>query len=888
VTDAGAPGREPKVGGPIDPAEDLYIRRGADAEFIELLKAGEFVNLITSRQMGKTSLVYRAMAELGRQGYRFAYFDLSPLKHEPDAQRFFRTLVDELARGLELDSAAFGFRDGEKTGSQVFVDFFRHALATLPGPIVVVLDEIDSTLESAELSYTDDLFTAIRSIYTGRPREPVFKRLVFCLVGVATPNELIKARRTTPYNVGRTLWLTDFDPERDDLEPLARALSPDPAKAAALVERVLHWTGGQPYLTMLMCDELRRDGSLDPAAADALVERKFGSLDDLRGETHFDQIQRFVSERAGSGAEVLDLYARVLRGEREIDRPAHLACAHLKLSGLVKRNAHGVLAVRNAIYARLFDLEWVTRSRPARALRRARRLTYTAVTLLVLTVAGGLVYYTRAVAPLRTQAQARAELERMGVTLAKGGFSGWTDVGLPSSEVSRDIGGILRQAVPELQALGGGDPSEGLSLDLSSTPISDLMPLATLTSLRRLDLSNTNVTDVTPLADLDGLRQLSLSDTPMTDLESVGRLTGLERLDVSAARISDLGPLAALTALRRLDVSANRGVSDARPLGRLDRLEELNLSWTAITDLKTLEGLVNLRTLAIDGLGISTFQADGRIPGLRVLGLAVDGQPKWPYKAGQGFRDCEECPEMVVIPPGRFVMGSPDSETEGPQQDVGIGRPLAVGRYEVRFDEWAICVRERACRPVPDEGWGRGMRPVVNVSWDDARAYASWLSKKAGQEYRLLSEAEWEYTARAGTTTARFWGDDAADACRYANVADLQLKTVFPNFPVHDCDDGHIVTSPVGQFEPNPFGLLDTIGNVWEWVQDCWHESYEGAPADGRAWESGDCGRRVLRGGSWNLVPGIARAADRDGLVPTIRGNNVGFRLARTLSPPES
>jgi formylglycine-generating enzyme required for sulfatase activity len=285
---------------------------------------------------------------------------------------------------------------------------------------------------------------------------------------------------------------------------------------------------------------------------------------------------------------------------------------------------------------------------------------------------------------------------------------------------------------------------------------------------------------------------------------------------------------------------------------------------------------------------------------------------------GTVFRDGEDCPEMVVIPAGEFTMGSPESEEgrsadEGPQHKVRIARPFALGRYELTVAEFSRFVAATGYKTEaernPGEGiaawddqknewaWSQGKswrdpgfvqgdnHPVVGVSWNDAIAHIKWLSEKTRKAYRLASEAEWEYAARAGTTTARFWGEDPNQASRYANVADRQLKAKFPNWPwpVHDCDDGFAESAPVGSFEPNAFGLHDMIGNVWEWVQDCWNDSYKGAPADGRAWESGDCGRRVLRGGSWGGRPEDARAADRGRGGPGDRSLILGFRVARTL-----
>ena len=210
------------------------------------------------------------------------------------------------------------------------------------------------------------------------------------------------------------------------------------------------------------------------------------------------------------------------------------------------------------------------------------------------------------------------------------------------------------------------------------------------------------------------------------------------------------------------------------------------------------------------------------------------------------FQECTNCPEMMVVPAGSFTMGSPANEPgryadEGPQHTVTIARQFAVGQFELTFDEWDACVADGGCNGYKpnDEGWGRGRRPVINVSWDDATAYVAWLAKKTGKPYRLLTEAEYEYATRAGTTTAYPWGDDIGKNNANCNGCGSQW-------------DGK-QTAPVGSFAPNQFGLYDMVGNVWEWTEDCYHDSYNGAPADGSAWTGGDCSRRVVRGGSWDL-----------------------------------
>ena len=250
---------------------------------------------------------------------------------------------------------------------------------------------------------------------------------------------------------------------------------------------------------------------------------------------------------------------------------------------------------------------------------------------------------------------------------------------------------------------------------------------------------------------------------------------------------------------------------------------------------------------------------------------------------GRTFRDCEQCPEMVVVPAGNYMMGSPDGEKsrvndEGPVHEVTIAAPLAVGKYEVTFAEWDACVAAGGCTHQPrDVGWGRGKRPVIDVSWDDAQEYVQWLSREVGKPYRLLSEAEWEYVARAGTTTPFHTGETISPAQANYNG----------NYTYGSGRKGAYKekTVPVGSYAANGFGVYDVHGNVEEWVADCWHDSYRGAPSDGSAWESGECSRRVVRGGSWNYDPENLRSAGRLRYGAGYRFDDIGFRLARTLTP---
>jgi formylglycine-generating enzyme required for sulfatase activity len=209
---------------------------------------------------------------------------------------------------------------------------------------------------------------------------------------------------------------------------------------------------------------------------------------------------------------------------------------------------------------------------------------------------------------------------------------------------------------------------------------------------------------------------------------------------------------------------------------------------------------------------------------------------------------------------------------ESPQHRVTFSQPFAVGRFSVTFDEWDTCVADGGCSNYKpdDNGWGRGQRPVIHVSWDDAKSYVNWLSRKTGKTYRLLSESEREYVTRAGTTTPYWWGSS--------------ISTRDANYDGGGIGDYRQRTLPVNSFASNPWGLYQVHGNVWEWVEDCYHDTYAGAPADGSAWLSGECKYRILRGGSWVGNPRNLRAARRVANVSDNANYSSGFRVARSLA----
>lgn len=322
------------------------------------------------------------------------------------------------------------------------------------------------------------------------------------------------------------------------------------------------------------------------------------------------------------------------------------------------------------------------------------------------------------------------------------------------------------------------------------------------------------------------------------------------------------------------------------------------------------------------------------------LGLAACEQAadqKVQVQAGDEFRDCDGCPVMVVVPAGSFTMGSTQEERvreglpkppkvpfdfaqfEQPMHEVAFTKPFAIGKYEISRGQYAEFIEETGY-PTSSKCWawdaksdnyaemagwvvqqGKSWKdpgftqeddhPVVCVDFADTNAFAAWLSGKTGHVYRLPNEAEWEYAARAGTDTTRPWGNDIDASCDYTNVADNTLAATHPrpanyaDFIPFDCDDGWVYTAPVQSFKPNAFGLHSVLGNVAEWTDDCFHESYEGAPVDGSAWRDNYCALgTIVRGGGWYSFPWTVRSAHR------VRGENLdtrygatGFRLVREL-----
>jgi formylglycine-generating enzyme required for sulfatase activity len=343
----------------------------------------------------------------------------------------------------------------------------------------------------------------------------------------------------------------------------------------------------------------------------------------------------------------------------------------------------------------------------------------------------------------------------------------------------------------------------------------------------------------------------------------IGIDTALRRVEQAVSRASHGEEIPWHSAIEK-DFAISSAVlpSGARPRAGKSADEMEAGFWTTIQDSKN----------AADYQAYLDSYPNGQFALLAREHLSQLGSPRGPGAAIKGSitptRDCSECPELVLVPAGAFMMGSTELfQFEGPIHQVRIAKPFFIGRNEVTFDEWDACVADGGCQYRPnDRGWGRGLRPVSDIDWNDANVYISWLSRKTGRTYRLPSESEWEYAARAGTAVNYPWGtafEREKANCLGCNAQQLSR------------------TTNVGTFPANPFGLFDMAGNVAQWVEDCWHPNYKGAPSDGSAWVTPQCAERVLRGGSFNNDPRYLRTAARFKYDYDVRFYTNGFRIVR-------
>ena len=555
------------TGGSLKAGDPSYVVREADDELLDHCIKGDFCYILTPRQLGKSSLIVSTAARLKEKGIRTAIVDLTDIggvKEAVTADQWYYGVAYRILRelGITFNLKSWWQENDNLPPLQRLTEYFRDVLlAHCPERVVIFVDEIDTTIN---LPFSDDFFAVIRACYNARAKDDAIERLSFVLAGVATPSQLINDPKRTPFNVGERIELSDFT--RDQASKLAAGLHPDRSRREALLERILYWTNGHPYLTQSLCTAVIEAGPSDESPEemiDGLVRRNYFT----EGSTQKDHSLRFVRDRlTGEGPHlrpVLKTYRRVLKGDRVEDQPTSPVQATLKLSGAVLAESSGELRIRNRVYETVFDSAWAKAQMPRDRTRQVAYLASAAAVILA-AVVGWLLW-----------AQAQRDAAVIRLTEAKASVWQQQEIGYSVSWAELDSAS-LETHIEDLRLLSTTD------LDLSFTQVSDLSVLEKLPSLQYLDLSGTPVSDLSVLEKLTSLQSLSLSGTQVSDLSGLEKLPSLQYLDLSGTPVSDLSVLEKLTSLQVLELSGTP-VSDLSVLEKLTSLQVLDLSGTPVS-----------------------------------------------------------------------------------------------------------------------------------------------------------------------------------------------------------------------------------------------------------------------------------------------------------------
>lgn len=831
----------------MKPTAPSYIERPADREFLECLSAGEFCFVLTSRQMGKSSLMARTAARLRDGGALAAIVDLSIIGEGSDQTRgvsasaWYYGIARAIAKDLKLkgDLRSWWQQYDGMPEMQRFTEFLADLVLAQTGDrrVILFVDEIDTTLR---LPFTDDFFAGIRACHNARATQPAFERLTFALLGVASPTELIKDTKRTPFNIGRRIELNDLTLEH--ATSLADGLPLEKTAALVALARVFEWTGGQPYLTQKLCLELSRRLGGDrephrlPELVDTLVEELFLSPDLGRNEVHFQYIRDRVLQDPRR-KEVLQIYRRTLRGEEPPDIPQSLAQNALKLAGLVRRTPGGTLDVRNRVYTRLFDEAWVGK---ALAKDPTRRRSFAVGAATILIVALPFIFLWRVKtrsAQIVTQAQAQVEallgarpdavpeiLKRLEPLrpavepLLRNAFAQAKQRSV--NQLNAAMGLAALGDLQPLQKMTARDPDPtSRTAFIHSYVRSPSSPLPWLEVLNKIpDNTGTNTT----IADFRSAvcAALSLMEwdrLPVADHEALRNT--ISRLYVDASDAGTHG--ATYCALTRWKQPCPRLASEAKPSPKRD--------W-----------FINNQGMTMVLLPTSLKVGDANRP---------------PFKANAAVG-------------GLFI----------PKQSI------YVSDREVTVDLFRKFVKESLLNPdTPDFEWPVGWVkedskvsplpecPVQNVNWFEAAAFCNWLSRQEDREpaYRALTPDDWELNTSSNGYRLPT-GEEWEFACRaFSNTA---FAFGQKDEPLEDyawyISDSKGRTWPSGMKLPNLLGLFDFPGSVWELCED--RLTIPEAQGAGLT--------RVIRGGSWQASQLDLISASQFYVGPRVQRNFIGFR----------
>jgi len=847
------------VGGTVQAGGGIYIKRKADDELLELCRRGEFAFILSSRQVGKSSLMVRTAQELEKEGIRSAIIDLSAIgviNVSPD--EWYLGILNEIANTFTLETNIFAWWEARKqlAPAQRLTNFFRDVLLKeIKERVVLFFDEIDSTLS---ITFSDDFFATLRAIYNARSTTPDFLRLSLVLIGVATPSDLIADSKRTPFNIGHRVELTDFT--LTEARPLAAGLG---SNAEMVLAWALDWTGGHPYLTQRLCAFLasRKEELAQQDVAQAVQELFVGEGGKLDNNLQF--VHDMLTKRAPDIQRVLKTYKEIRGGQFVSDDERSLPKAHLKIAGVVRReNEH--LVLRNRIYEYAFDLDWIKDNTPSNIPRRVA-IASSLITVIVLVISVYFVYRESMRSDSERAAQFESDFRSAESTNAQlDGLAGLFELKGETYQ-SRAI------------RLFNGLPQERkLALFESNTPRS---------------------TRADQVVVVQGLYQ-TIGFKPESD-ERIDELLAAMRV---AMKDSDPKLADEITAwLEGRAALEDRNYPQAKDeLGEAIRINHENPALYYDRARAYIGMGSNYYAHAMDDMTQMVQLAPGQNGTARRLVNSDDALQMFWESNAQNYPVLNKAitVQMALIQSGMFLMGSDADEAlaecqkyrddcsrdfftdEEPPHTVYIDTYL-IDIFEVTNALYDECVADGFCSlPSGLDSYTRenyyndpeyADYPVINVSWFDANSYCEW------REARLPTEAEWEKAARSDSASIYPWGNNFDGTV--VNFCDRNCEFGWAN---KNYDDGYIDTAPVDAYLDgiSPFGVYNMAGNVGEWVSDWYSKTYYQSSSSSNPLGLDSGSERVVRGGSWYFYDYAVRTADRDSRVPSETYNLIGFRCA--------
>lgn len=848
------------VGGTVQAGGGIYLPRPADDELLRHCLDGDFCYVLTARQMGKSSLMVRAAERLEEAGTRAVIIDLTRLGTTLQADQWYLGLLDELVEQLDLqvDYKAWWQAHAHLGPTHRLGRFLRETvLEALDSPLVIFIDEIDTTLS---LSFSDDFFAAIRACYNARSTDPAYKRLSFVLLGVATPGDLIRDPQRTPFNIGQRIDLTDFTLEQ--ALPLAEGFAncelritnpqspitnPEESKVETL-KLVLSWTNGHPYLTQRLCRALvdaNRTEWDEVSVAEVVEQTFFGEKSKQDGNLGF--VRDMLTLRAPERYKltILQLLRDIHKGRKIKDEEQAIPKMHLKLAGIARREGEQ-LVLRNKIYARVFDQDWLKQNWPVSW--KQRGLYAGALVLMVIIGLGLSNLYAAQIREPRIQAEGSLSI-----------LAQEPPVELQEAEKAAAFLELWRRRAASqnifIKLLWGRQLDDFIAYADPAVPLKNyyerrfawLVNDFTLPDPTRLRLLSLH--EMATMG--DGLyRQQTLKF--LVSLSAEGRRSVWELADISA---QSQQVEAIFTAIYpEAEYAKEPGVLAFLAEGAL-RLNLPDLAGQALGSLRAM----------------APHQDDTETKTISAGSFKMGGDPQVALAECKKYYDSAQCDSWMSY-----------WNAESPIHAVTLAS-FVMDAYEVTNAAYTRCVAAGVCAaPASNGSYTREKYyddpvfadfPVIYVSWYDAMTYCSWRGA------RLPTEAEWEYAARGGLEGQNYpWGDIFEDG--QANFCDTNCSWEWAN---KDINDGYPDTSPVGSYPPNGYGLYDMAGNVWEWVNDWYSPEYYATVGDEVFNPPGptEGDFRVLRGGSWFYDPYVLRVSNRFRNYPSGRDDDVGFRCSR-------